>query len=548
MSELKVVLCWHMHQPQYRDAISGDYLLPWTYLHGIKDYCDMATILAEVPEARAVFNFTPVLLDQLEDYAYNLRQHLTIGARLRDPLLASLAAPEPGDGTTNRQLELIRQCLNANETHQIDRFPSYRSLVHAGRFLLQHRDILRYVEHSFFSDLVTWYHLVWLGETVRKSNPRVKKLIDQGQGYNHQDRLDLLGVIGDLLQDIIPAYRRLAEHGQAELAMSPYAHPLLPAFTDRADSPLASLYNGNGERARWHLARGRERFQHHFHRKPVGCWPPEGGISLPTVHLLDEYGFSWCASSDVVLHQSLPDHANPQAIYRPEHGQLCCFFRNTELSDLIGFEYARWRSHLAVRDLVHRLERIYSHLPEDAIAIVTILMDGENAWEHYAENGYSFLHGLYQALSAHHHIDLTTFADALDSSVPIHPLAQLTPGSWVYGNFDKWHNNEAKRHAWQLLESARCAVSGVLSDLDSDCQQKVLEQLAVCEGSDWFWWPGEDSSLPVLQFDALFRHHLSSLYHLAGLSPPLELEQPLTESPTGSGDAQVMIRQTPPKR
>jgi len=62
---LPVVLCWHMHQPDYRGPAHGDYQLPWVYLHGTKDYVDMAYHLEENPGARAVVNFTAVLLEQI---------------------------------------------------------------------------------------------------------------------------------------------------------------------------------------------------------------------------------------------------------------------------------------------------------------------------------------------------------------------------------------------------------------------------------------------------------------------------------------------------
>ena len=83
---LNVVLCWHMHQPEYRDLVSGEYQLPWTYLHAMKDYADMAAHLEDVPEARAVVNFAPVLLDQINDYANQLHGYLKDAAALRDPL------------------------------------------------------------------------------------------------------------------------------------------------------------------------------------------------------------------------------------------------------------------------------------------------------------------------------------------------------------------------------------------------------------------------------------------------------------------------------
>jgi len=68
-TKLDLVLLWHMHQPDFRDHATGEYAQPWVYLHAIKDYSDMAAHLENHPKVRAVVNFTPVLLDQLEDYA-----------------------------------------------------------------------------------------------------------------------------------------------------------------------------------------------------------------------------------------------------------------------------------------------------------------------------------------------------------------------------------------------------------------------------------------------------------------------------------------------
>ena len=81
--KLYLNLYWHMHQPDYRDYLTGEYVLPWTYLHAIKDYTDMAYHLEQNPRARASFNFVPVLLDQLEDYAEQFA-----AGDIRDPLLA----------------------------------------------------------------------------------------------------------------------------------------------------------------------------------------------------------------------------------------------------------------------------------------------------------------------------------------------------------------------------------------------------------------------------------------------------------------------------
>jgi hypothetical protein len=122
---LKVVLCWHMHQPNYYDATRGSYRQPWTYLHGIKDYVDMAAHLEAEPRARAVVNFAPVLLDQLADYAAQVTAALADGTPIRDPLLQALAAPAPPTDP-DEQRRLIQACRRAHETRVIDRFPVYR--------------------------------------------------------------------------------------------------------------------------------------------------------------------------------------------------------------------------------------------------------------------------------------------------------------------------------------------------------------------------------------------------------------------------------------
>ncbi|MFM8758009.1 MAG: glycoside hydrolase, partial [Methylophilaceae bacterium] len=67
-SKLYLNLYWHMHQPDYRDTLTGEYVLPWTYLHAIKDYTDMAYHVEQNPHVKVTFNFVPVLLDQIEDY------------------------------------------------------------------------------------------------------------------------------------------------------------------------------------------------------------------------------------------------------------------------------------------------------------------------------------------------------------------------------------------------------------------------------------------------------------------------------------------------
>jgi hypothetical protein len=117
-----------MHQPVYRLPDGWDYRLPWVYLHGVKDYVDMAAHLEDVPEARAVVNFVPVLLEQIDDYVRQIDEWRRTGQRIRDPLLAALAGPRlPLDPQARRDLILARG--RANRTHLVNRFPTFARLV-----------------------------------------------------------------------------------------------------------------------------------------------------------------------------------------------------------------------------------------------------------------------------------------------------------------------------------------------------------------------------------------------------------------------------------
>ncbi|MHB1239700.1 MAG: glycoside hydrolase [Gammaproteobacteria bacterium] len=546
---LKVVLCWHMHQPQYRDLIRDSYQLPWTYLHGIKDYVDMAAHLEAVPAARAVVNFAPVLLEQIEDYARQVRAHLENGAQIRDPLLAALAGPDGPSGSEARA-DLIAACLRANPNRLIGRFPAYQRLVELAHCLGDISAGVEYASDQYLADLLVWYHLAWTGETVRRQDTRIKRLENKATGYTLADRRQLLGVIGEQLSGLIGRYRVLAERGQVELAVSPYAHPILPLLLELGcarealpDVPLPMLegYPGGRDRARWHVRAAIECFERHFGMLPKGCWPSEGGVSQATLKLLEEHGFQWTASGQGVLANSCNRRSgaatDPEGAYtvhqpyRLKDGRIACFFRDDGLSDLIGFTYSDWHADDAVANLVHHLEAIAGASRERPNAVVSIVLDGENAWEYYPENGYHFLSALYRRLAEHPQLELTTFSAALGGSGPPAELPRLVAGSWVYGTFSTWIGDPDKNRGWDMLGAAKrtydaAFASGQLSD--EQCA-KALEQLAICEGSDWFWWFGDyNPADTVRDFDSLYRRHLSALYRFLGKEPPSYLDQPFT--------------------
>ena len=553
---LRVVLCWHMHQPEYRDLISGEYQLPWTYLHAIKDYVDMAAHLESVPEARAVVNFAPVLLDQLNDYANQLHGYLNDATSLRDPLLAALDEPALPVRREQR-LDLMKACLRANKERLIDPYPAYKRLAEITEWLDDKPDAIMYMGEQFLSDLLVWYHLAWLGETVRRHDARVERLMGKGTGFSLHDRRELLEIIADSVCGVIPRYRALAERGQVELSVNPYAHPIVPLLLDLGSArqalpeeplPLSANYPDGEQRARWHIQQGLATFERCFGFKPAGCWPSEGSVSDATLQILAESGFRWAASGGSVLHNSLKtvgsvtEATREQRVYRPyriaDGGDIACFFRDDGLSDKIGFTYATWHGDDAVNNFVHHLETIDAACNDGGDYLVPIILDGENAWEYYPNNGYYFLSALYARLAEHPRIHLTTFSDYLRDGGQVATMPRLVAGSWVYGTFSTWIGDKDKNRAWDILGDAKRAFDKAVATgyLVGDHREAAERQLAVCEGSDWFWWFGDyNPSGAVLDFERLFRLHLANLYHMMGEEPPDYLAQTISQ---GGGSPQ----------
>ncbi len=542
---LNVVLYWHMHQPEYKDMRTGQYHLPWTYLHVIKDYIDMVAHLEANPAAKAVVNFTPTLLEQIDDYAQQIAHYFSNGHVIKDSMLDALVQPVLPTSSELR-LELMQQCLRANEERLIQRYPAFQRLAEQANLLAAHPQTIIYMQEQYFADLLMWFHLAWIGETVRRTDLRIRKLMDKAQAFTLQDRHELLKVIGELCQSVIGRYRVLAEQGQIELSMTPYAHPIMPLLFDinsareampDAVLPACEYYPNGAQRVDWHIQKGLDVFEHYFGFKPIGCWPSEGSVSEQTIRVLAQQGFQWLASGETVLRHSLQHHS-PEQIescmhrsYQYQDVDIQCFFRDDGLSDAIGFTYATWHADDAVANMVHHLENIAQACEQTSNPIVSIILDGENAWEYYPENGYHFLNTLYEQLSSHPQINLTTYSDYLQQQPASLPLQKVVAGSWVYGTFSTWIGQQDKNTGWEMLCEAKKAVDEVLSTASlSDSERAQIEtQLAICEGSDWFWWFGDDNPAEsVHDFEYLYRLQLSHLYILIGRTPPTQLNESFT--------------------
>jgi len=453
----------------------------------------------------------------------------------------------------------------------IEPYPAYKHLHALFRLLeAQGAQALRYLADQFFYDLLTWYHLAWTGETVRRDSEVVPKLMAIGQHFEFQHRIELFQLIGALVRAVVGRYAQLAETGRIELSTTPHYHPLAPLLLDfqsareaepSAQLPEAPNYPGGRERVSAQLQSALESHARRFGGVPRGVWPAEGSVSTDLVGALSGNGLAWVASGERVLanslgaaHRSTP---RPRYLYRPYRlataPDLTLFFRDDRLSDRIGFEYQTWHGSDAAANFVGELERIAAESAPNERPLVSVILDGENAWEHYPYNAYYFLSALYKALESHPSIRPTTFnaflracanGDAAAAGTPpaaMHKLERLVAGSWVYGNFSTWIGSNDKNRAWDLLCAAKQGFDLVRASgrLSAEQLNAAERQLADCEGSDWFWWFGDyNPSAAVASFDRVYRAKLANLYRLIELPVPQALAEPISRGhgePEGGG-------------
>lgn len=556
--KLYLNLYWHMHQPDYRDTLTGQYVLPWTYLHAIKDYTDMAWHLEANPQARVTFNFVPVLLDQLEDYSDQFAS-----GDIRDPLLALLAEEALDDISTEQCNLIIDSCFKSHHEKMLAPFAHYQRLHNIYKALqIEGSAAFNYLSAQYKADLLVWYHLAWTGESIRRTNTFVQKLMEKGTQFTLEERRALFRLIGELISGLIPRYKALQDQGRIELSTTPHYHPIVPLLLDfkstrdampYAPLPHAARYPGGQDRACAHIREAQASHAARFGKPATGMWPAEGAVSYATLTLMAQHGLKWAATGEGVLTHSLYKSfegfglAKQDYLYQPYRitdGQhdILCFFRDDGLSDKIGFEYSKLYASEAVSDFIRSLEHIQSANTRTQCPVVSVILDGENAWEYYPYNAYYFLSELYAALVDHPNIEMATFSDILampGNTVAMETLPEVAAGSWVYGSFSTWIGSAEKNQGWDLLCDAKECYDRVMQDglLTPEEIAACERQLAICEGSDWFWWFGDyNSAMSVDSFDRLYRRNLSNLYHLLKLRVPEVLNHPIS---IGAGDPAV---------
>jgi alpha-amylase/alpha-mannosidase (GH57 family) len=533
MPDIYLCFVWHMHQPFYKDLLSGEYRLPWTRLHALKDYYGMVKILDEFPQLRQTFNLVPSLLVQVEDYS---------AGRASDPFLRIALKPAE-DLTEDEQSFILQYFFHANASRLIFRYPRYGELYYAWQGAGRNPNARRLFSVEDYRDLQVLSQLAWFEEEDLTHDPEIRELVTKGRGYSLRDQALIGRKQTAAIARVIPAYQSFAQRGQIEISTTPFYHPILPLLCDSniaAEShpyvPLPSQF-AYPEDAREQLRRARCYMQERFGAAPAGLWPSEGSVSDDALLLAAEAGFTWSASDNGVLARTLNREATPAVTYRPylwhkDGARLQMIFRDHLLSDLIGFVYSRMDAVDAAKHFLGEIRRnCHDILAAGRDALVPIILDGENAWEHYDRNGRPFLRELYRRIAESKDLHAVTVSEAL-KRVPSQPIDRIFPGSWINANFDIWIGAEEDNRAWDLLLRARRtyddAVRSTTRNLTDKNRQLAYDELLIAEGSDWCWWYGpEHESAERSEFDRLYRDHLANVYRALDMRPPDDLSRPI---------------------
>jgi alpha-amylase/alpha-mannosidase (GH57 family) len=510
-----------MHQPFYKDLWTGQYKLPWTRLHALKDYAGMVRVLDEFPEVHQTFNLVPSMVAQIAEYA---------AGTASDPFFE--CATIPAESLTEAQRTFVlRYFFQANVDKIIRRYPRYLELYERRRGPMSVQDL---------RDLQILSQMAWFDEDVLAKDEELQDLIRRGRNYSLRDQDLMTRKQREALSAVLPVYRDFAARGQIEISTTPFYHPILPLL---CDSDIAAVSRPGvtlpqkfqyPQDALVQLERARAYIRDILGVTPVGLWPSEGSVSDEALAMAAGCGFTWAASDNGVLSRTLGKPAGCEETYQAytwqQNGrEMRMLFRDHYLSDLIGFEYSRMGAEEAAD---HFLGRIRENTGRHDV-LVPIILDGENAWEWYEANGRPFLRALYQRISDDPGLQASTVSEAL-ARYDTRPLDHVSPGSWINANFDIWIGAEEDNQAWNLLLDARRTYEKYAPDTMEVARLLAYEELLIAEGSDWCWWYGpEHSSDNRPEFDELYREHLSNVYRALGLDSPARLSYPILQAQEG---------------
>ncbi|NPV87944.1 glycoside hydrolase [Coprothermobacteraceae bacterium] len=543
MGKLYLSFIWHNHQPYYKDPFTGKYVMPWVRLHATKDYLDMVLIKNKYPAIKATYNMVPSLVEQLEEYA----------AGASDAYLdMTLKAAEQLSVEDKRFI--ISNFFKADFRRKISHFPRYVELYTRRSSEGIDASVATW-DAQDFRDLQVLFNLAWIDAIYYDIYEDLARLKEKGRGFDQDDVAKVVEIQKRILEGVLSAYKEALRVHEVDLMFSPYYHPILPLLyssklAKRAvpDAALPHLLFSYPEDVKAQLQAGFHKHRALFGQAPEGLWPSEQSVSPEILKAAAEVGIRWVVTDEKILAKTLnmnyfergyrdvPEHA--ALLYRPykvqlEGAEVFAVFRDQILSDLIGFEYAKWSVEAAVSDFVSRLEAIYEKIRGlEGDYLVTVALDGENCWEFYENDGYDFLSRLYEVLSQLDWVKTETVTNFIKDHDNFGLLSTIYTGSWINSNFDIWINDPCKNKAWDYLAAVRMQVEMCFrkGSYSPDIKREVMRHIYIAEGSDWFWWYGKPNEAPdKALFDELFRRNLRYVYHILDEPEPEFLSEPITD-------------------
>lgn len=531
-----------MHQPYYTDPVTRTVGMPWVRLHASKAYFDMAFLLERFPDIRSTFNFTPSLLLQLNE---------AVTGSTAD-LFLEYAARSAADLSQSERTFLLRHFFAANWANMIRPFPRYHELLVKRGMDNRHQDWDR-AEQEFTTqdwlDLQVWHNLAWFGYGAVARYPRLAALRQKGRGFTEENKHEVLAIQRQVVSDIIPMYRTLAAKGQIELTTTPFYHPILPLVIDteigrraRPDCALPTRLQASAD-AEAQLRRAAAYHTAQFGCAPQGLWPSEGSVCPEMIPLVRHAGFTWMATDEGVLARSLSHWDRQADLFRPyvaglPGDDLAMVFRDREISDAFGFVYSKWTAESAIDDVLRRVTEHVERAKNHEI-LISIILDGENPWEHYFDGGEQFLSGLYKAFSTtaldtvDRRVSTQTIGRALEQSPPTTRLSHLHSGSWINSDFKIWIGHAEDNRGWDMVRETRARLMEMEPTLTAEQATGAWDALYAAEGSDWFWWYGDDFHTEYKwEFDRLFRTHLRNVFLRAGKAAPEFLNHSVIDART----------------
>lgn len=526
MKKVYLAFLWHQHQPIYKNPLNNTYELPWVRLHATKDYYDMVAILEDYPRVKANINLVPSLLVQLDEYSKGIAKDKFLDLTLKPVLELS----------DDEKVFILMNFFMANWETMVFPYNRYYQLLEKRGKQTSEADIrriLNYFKNEDIRDLQVWFNLSWFDPYWRQQDEFINYLYVKGRDFTEDEKHKLIDKQLEICGKIVSKHKEMQDKGQIEVSVTPFYHPILPLLCD-TNNALDATPNivlpkkrfSHREDAVWQVQSAIEYYEKLFGRKPTGMWPSEGSVCDEVVKIVSDNGIRWIATDEAILSGSYRRACeNRRSLFRPynvtvdgKHTNI--IFRDHGLSDSIGFVYSKWNPDDAVRDFMTKIKNIGSYASEEyEHPLVSVILDGENCWEYYRNDGRDFLSKLYAALNNDNEIETVTITDYLNRFPPKDTLTHLMAGSWINGNFGIWIGHNEDNTSWQYVGQTRDFIVEYTKQhpdfVGSELEKKVWQILYAAEGSDWNWWYGDDhSSGNDGMFDLLFRKHLMAIYSL----------------------------------